>query len=207
MWFWQKRKKNQMINKRRQEMLQSLKTLGIESFICQDIPTRTLKEKISETYHRIKKTILSKKIDTIFCPAYEGGHQDHDISNFICSKFLGLCVIKEFPEYNFSNKKINCNTFIVPTKNQKIFQLSNQEKKFKEKCLRIYESEKSNLNYVKTENESYRPIFNYDYSIPPHEGVMFYRRYRLFSWHPRVDGDNPKKICEILKKSQIYKLK
>ena len=75
--------------------------LEIHDYSFQNIPTRTLKEFITDTFNKIKKIVDSKDIDTIFCPAYEGGHQDHDVSNFICSKFLNECKIFEFAEYNF----------------------------------------------------------------------------------------------------------
>ena len=39
---------------------------------------------------------------------------------------------------------------------------------------------------------------NYNYSKPPHCGVLFYRRYRLFSWHPRVDSTHPDEISSII---------
>ena len=55
-------------------------------------------DKISETYFKIKKTIISKQIDTIFYPTYEGGHQDHDVANFICSR-LKKMLTNKFPLY------------------------------------------------------------------------------------------------------------
>ncbi len=207
MWFWQKSKNKEMMERRKEEMNKSMEMLGITSYTCQDIPTRTLKMKISETFYKIKEFIYSKKIDTIFCPAYEGGHQDHDISNFICSKLSRLCIIKEFSEYNFFNRKINCNSFIKSSKGQKVLRLSNKEKTFKTACLKIYETERSNLDYIEVKNESYRPIAKYDYSRPPHDGVVFYRRYGFFSWHPKVSSETPKEISKIIINSEIFKLK
>ncbi len=204
LWFWQKKQYKRNYMTRRNEMYLSMKELGVTNFSYQDVPTRTLKEIISETHSKIKQIISLKKIDTIFCPAYEGGHQDHDVANYICSKFSDICDIYEFPEYNFYKMKINCNTFIDDDKNQNILELTDEEKKFKSNCLKVYRSEKKNLNYITIHKESFRPIKKYDYSKPPHAGVLFYRRYRFFSWHPRVDQDDPLLICKRITQSKIF---
>ena len=160
----------------------------------------TLKDKILRTYDKIRKIIISQKIDALFCPAYEGGHQDHHVANFICSRFVNICKVYEFAEYNYFNRKINVNSFIKNIKGQKILELSKEEILFKEKCLEIYKSERKNLSYIKVFKECYRPLINYDYSKPPHKGILFYRRYSFFSWHPRVDKDKPQDICNIFLK-------
>ena len=74
----------------------------------------------------------------------------------------------------------------------------------KKKLLKIYKSESQNLNYVSLEKESYRELFDYDYSSPPHEGTLFYKRFSFFSWHPKVDSDNPDLICKKICESKIF---
>ena len=204
LWLWEKKKYETKLALRKNEANESLMTLGIKDFCFQNIPTRTLKNKIEDTYTKIKNLISSKKIDILFCPAYEGGHQDHDVANFICSKFKKICKVYEYSEYNYFNKSINCNTFPTIIGNHTNIKLSENEIKFKEKCLKIYKSEKGNLSYIKILKESYRKIVDYNYLKPPHKGIVFYRRFRFFSWHPRVDGDRPEDVCERIKKSSIY---
>ena len=82
-----------------------MKSLGIKKFYIQNIYTRSLKDNIVKTYNKILKLKKKYKIDTIFCPAYEGGHQDHDVANFICSRLVNICKIYEFAEYNYYKKK------------------------------------------------------------------------------------------------------
>ena len=79
-----------MIDIRKKEMKLSVKKLGVKTVYFQNISTRTLKDKIFRTFVRIRKIIISKKIDALFCPAYEGGHQDHDVSNFTQSEAATL---------------------------------------------------------------------------------------------------------------------
>ena len=203
-WFWKKDQIEKMVKIRKKELKLSLKMLGLEDYFFQNIHTRTLKEKISETYNKIKKIIQLKKIDTIFCPAYEGGHQDHDVSNFICSRLRNSTGVYEYAEYNFSKGRINCNKFVKSTKNEITIKLSEKEKKEKIKFLKIYNSEKGNLNYLHLNEECYRKIYNYDYTKPPHHGKLFYRRFSFFSWHPRVDSDTPEIVIKKIVNSEIF---
>ena len=79
MWLWQRNNHQMIVDKRLKEMLKVLKELKIKKYYIQEIPTRHLKLNIIETFEKIKKIIKFNRIDTIFCPAYEGGHQDHDL--------------------------------------------------------------------------------------------------------------------------------
>jgi LmbE family N-acetylglucosaminyl deacetylase len=203
-WFWKKNKYQDFVKIRKDEMLHSLELLNIKEYYYQNIPTRTLRYKISESHKLICKIIKKNKIDTIFCPAYEGGHQDHDIANFICSRLKGLCNLYEFAEYNFFQRKINSNTFFDSNNNEETILLNHSQQKFKNKCLRIYESEKKNLDYINVDKESFRPMLNHNYSKPPHHGTLFYRRYSFFSWHPKVDSSSPLETTNIILRSNIY---
>ena len=204
MWFWDKRKYQEKKKLRNKEMKKSLQYLGVKKFFKQNIPTRKLKENIEKTFKKINLLIKNWKIDTVFCPAYEGGHQDHDVSNFICSRLRNNYKVFEYAEYNFSKGKINCNEFVKPTKNEVTIKLSEREKREKMELLKIYNSEKGNLDYVKLDKECYRKLYDYDYSKPPHPGRLFYRRFSLFSWHPRVDSDTPEKVLKKIINSEIF---
>lgn len=203
-WPWLRKNNKKDTSIRYQEMLKSLKYLNIKNFFYQDIHTRTLKFNIEQTYTNIENIINTQNIDTIFCPAYEGGHQDHDIANFLGSKFKNTCKVFEFPEYNFFGKKINSNKFFNSENNEIIIHLNQNQINFKKQCLLSYSSEKKNLNYLKIIQECFRPIRKYNYSKPPHKGILFYRRYSFFSWHPRVDSCTPYDVCAEMKNSKIF---
>ena len=203
-WFWNRKNYKKEVSIRYQEMLKSLANLGVNDFFLQDIPTRTLKSNIDKSYIYLKEIILNKNIDTLFCPAYEGGHQDHDVTNFIVSKLKSHCKVFEFPEYNFYGRTINSNTFFYKNGTEIVIDLDNNQKLFKTKSMNIYKSEKKNLKYINLKQECFRPLASYEYSSPPHDGVLFYRRYSLFSWHPRVDNNSPIDICNEIRNSKIF---
>ncbi len=207
MWFWRKSNYQLILNTRIKEMKKVIKYLGIKKYYLQNLPTRSLKSNIKKTFERIKKILILENIDTIFCPAYEGGHQDHDVCNFICSRFKYKYKIKEFAEYNFFKNKVNSNEFIQKSGKEKIFFLNQKEQKKKRELLKLYESEQKNLSYVSLEKESFRDIFDYNYSLPPHDGTLFYRRFSFFSWHPRVDSDKPEEVSSKIINSNIFNAK
>ena len=203
-WFWERKGYEKKILKRNKEMKSAIDQLNVKKFYLQNIPTRSLKCNIEKTYEKILKIGELHKIDTIFCPAYEGGHQDHDVANFICSRLKDYFDIYEFAEYSFFKKKINSNKFIKPEKKDIIIELTDEDKKIKRKMLNIYLSESNNLNYISLNQESYRKLINYDYLKPPHQGTLFYRRFSFFDWHPRVDSDSPELICKSISESKIF---
>ncbi len=198
MWPWNRNNYENFLNIRINEMKQSLNLFNVNEFLLQNIPTRQLKHFIKPTVETITKLVLKHKIDSIFTPAYEGGHQDHDVTNCIASRFRKELNVFEYSEYNNYQNKMNSNTFIKKTGYEVCYQLTEKEIEFKKKALKIYNSEKSNLDYISLKKECYRPIIEYDYNFPPHKGVLFYRRFSFFSWHPRVDSSHPSEICKIL---------
>tara|TARA_B100000989_G_C19502282_1_gene454835 strand:+ start:73 stop:831 length:759 start_codon:yes stop_codon:yes gene_type:complete len=187
-WFWEKKNYTFKLEKRIYELEQSMKLLGIRNYKVQQINSRTIKNNLFKTFYSVNKIIKKYKIKTIFTPAYEGGHQDHDLTNFIASKFKKNIRVYEYPEYNFFNRKILSNTFFKLNGNETIYFLNEKEKIFKKKLLNIYVSEQKNLSYLKVEKECLRPISHYNYLLPAHIGTLFYRRFAFFSWHPRVDS-------------------
>ncbi len=85
-----------------------------------------------------------------------------------------------------------------------VLELDKEQRLFKTKSMSVYKSEKKNLKYVNLKQECFRPLINYDYSSPPHNGILFYKRYSLFSWHPRVDENSPVEICDQIRNSEIF---
>ncbi|MDC3091081.1 PIG-L family deacetylase [Rickettsiales bacterium] len=198
MWFWEKNKYDIFLDKRLNEMRDSLNFFKIKDYFLQNIPTRHLKNYIKQTFIKIKSIIKNQTIDSIFVPAYEGGHQDHDVANFIASKFVKKINVFEYSEYHNYRDKIHSNSFINKIGNETLIELNKNEVAYKKKSLLIYKSERKNLNYIKTKREVYRPIIRYNYHYVPHTGTLFYKRFGIFSWHPRVDSTDPKEVCKII---------
>ena len=205
MWFFLRKKYKENVKIRFDEMKKAVNILGIKKYFLQDIPSRTLKENISSTLVKINSILKTLKIDTIMTPAFEGGHQDHDVANFIASKFIDKLDVYEFPEYNNFNKLSVSNTFIKNYGKETKIILNDQEILYKKKVLNIYKSESRNLGHIDCEKESYRKLINYNYYERPYNGTLFYERFKFFSWHPRVDATSPELVCKILKNHKNQK--
>src|SRR5262249_39376656 len=140
----------------------------------------------------------ARAADILWVPAYEGGHPDHDVANFIGSTLRGEMPVWEYSEYNFSGGRVRSNDFFQSNGRETELMLSDEERRFKRMLLASYVSERGNLSYLRTERETFRPLADYDYSRPPHEGTLFYRRFAWASFHPRVNHVRPEEVCRAI---------
>ena len=139
---------------RKNETLKAASLIGISKenviFLDYDDLGFIFEVNIDVETERIKKIIQEKKPDTIFVQAYEGGHIDHDATNFLvvqAVKKSGLNVnMYEFPEYNAFNwgKPIPDDENIIDDKKYPliILNLTENEQKLKKEALMQYVSQK-----------------------------------------------------------------
>ncbi|MGH9858494.1 MAG: PIG-L deacetylase family protein [Candidatus Acidiferrales bacterium] len=197
-WPWQRAGHARRVARRRDESRRAAEMLGIEFLSSAEVPTRQLKSHIAPTLATVRDQIRRSGADTIWTPAYEGGHQDHDVTNFIASRLRAEVNVWEFSEYNYFGDKVRSQEFFAPNGSEREFALTKDEQLLKRKALRLYASEKGNLNYVRTEREVFRPLAAYDYSRPPHTGELFYQRYQWAIFQTRVDYTQPEEVCRVL---------
>ena len=186
------------MQRRLEEARRAADTLGIEPLFLAETPTRELKAQIVPTLNAIRQHIQRLAADVLWTPAYEGGHQDHDVANFIASTLRGEVSVWEFSEYHFAGGKVHSQEFVSAKGAEQRLVLTPEERAAKQRALGIYESEKRNLSYVRTEQEVFRPLAGYSYSRPPHPGRLFYQRYQWVPYHPRVDYTKPEEVCRAL---------
>ncbi|HEX2714461.1 MAG TPA: PIG-L family deacetylase [Candidatus Acidoferrales bacterium] len=198
LWPWLRKEHGQRVARRRQEARRAAELLGIQQVFFEDIPTRQLKGFLGPMQARLAEVIRDLCFDTLWTPAYEGGHQDHDVANFLASTLRNLVDIWEFSEYNSHQGRICSNEFLAPTGTEREIVLDPAERKRKRQLLTVYESERRNLTHVRTEREVFRPLANYDYSRPPHSGKLFYQRFQWVPYHPRVDHTRPYEVCRAI---------
>ena len=165
---------------------------------------RAPSRRISTRPGRKSAAILAERtIDTIWVPAWEGGHQDHDVANFLASRVAGGRPVIEFAEYNRGGGTVLWNRFAAPNGGEVEVRLDAGEIAVKRRLLTIYASEKANLAAARVERESSRPLPAYDYTKPPHAGRLLRERFhwvgRLFR-HPRVDFEPSQNIYDALKR-------
>ncbi|CAA6606223.1 conserved hypothetical protein [Rhodospirillaceae bacterium LM-1] len=181
-WFWERNAYRGKVAKRMDEARQVADAGGFKIAGSLDIPSRRLIEHLDEARQAIERL----KAQQLWVPAYEGGHQDHDVANALAQTLRDRFEILEFAEYNFANKQVNSNQF--PDGAGNVLDLSPEDDVFKRALLGLYASERANLDYVSCRHEAMRPLPAHDYARPPHQGRLFRERFHWVPFrHPRID--------------------
>lgn len=162
------------------------------------IPSRELKRHLAESLRWLREEAESARADLLWVPAYEGGHPDHDVANFLASKLADEYEVWEFSEYHFAKGRVSGQTFVRPNGSEALLSLDGAERARKRRLLDVYASERRNLGYVGLEQECFRPLAAYDYGERPHPGKCFYERFHWVPFHPRIDYCRAEDVCEAL---------
>lgn len=195
LWPWRRSSYAAMIARRREEAGRAAAALGISVAGHLDCPARTLKSHLDEAMALIERTLNEREIDEIWAPAWEGGHQDHDVTNFLAARFAGKLRVREFAEYNLAGGRPRSQTFVQANGTEQVLMLAPEEARLKAELLSIYRSERANLRFVRLRQESTRPLARYDYRSAPHPGRLFCERFQWVPFrHPRVDFDRPEAV-------------
>lgn len=199
LWPWQRWRYERNVARRRTEAEEVARELHITSAGRNSRPARYLWRNLPHVMADVKDAISAHAIDQLWLPAYEGGNPDHDGLNAIGQKFKPSLKVLEFAEYNFHGKTAHSNHFPHPNGTEIIIKLDPNAQAAKLRALQLYASEKSNLNYIGTEQEAFRPLADYDYSKPPHEGTLWYERFQWVPFrHPRVDFTKPAEVSQAI---------
>jgi LmbE family N-acetylglucosaminyl deacetylase len=198
-WWGGRPRYDRRVARRWAEASEVARELGLTIIDHQSIPSRELKSHLATSIRWIRNHVSALRPDRIWVPAYEGGHQDHDVTNFIGAQLSEDCEVWEFAEYNFFAGKIQSQTFAHPNGTESILMLEDDETARKMELLLRYASERKNLGYIGVERESLRPLAAYDYRRRPHVGRCFYERFHWVPFHPRIDYGRPEEVCAALR--------
>jgi LmbE family N-acetylglucosaminyl deacetylase len=198
LWPWDRSSHPARVDRRRREAREVCAKTGAATVHFSDVAARELKDHLRAARNLILAQSAACGADMLWAPAYEGGHPDHDVANFIASTLRNELPVWEYGEYNFCGGLVRCNEFLAPRGQETELTLSEGERRLKELLLAMYVSERGNLGYLRTEREVFRPLADYDYSRPPHAGRLFYRRFAWASFHPRVNHVSPGEVSRAI---------
>ncbi|KIL97471.1 LmbE-like protein [Paramagnetospirillum magnetotacticum MS-1] len=200
LWPWQRSGRSRRVAVRTAEAVAAAKLLGAEAIGPLPIPTRRLKDEFAVARRAVLDALDRLGADALWVPAYEGGHQDHDVASFLARGLRHRVEVFEAPLYNFAAGRVNSQCFIGGVAGQ-VIALTPDEQVAKRLQLAVYGSESGNLDYVQSAREALRPQAEYDYSRPPHPGLTFYQRFQWVPFrHPRIDFTTPAEVCDALAK-------
>ena len=195
LWPWQRPHYEARVLRRRQEALEAAALLGLEPAGFQPWPARRLKSHLAEALALIEAAFAAHRIEALWVPAWEGGHQDHDVANFLAARLARYLPVTEFAEYHAARGTVSTQRFIAAKGGEHVIALTAAERTLKRKALALYRSERANLAHVRCEVESLRPLARYDYAAPPHLGRLFWTRFQWVPFrHPRIDFEPPSAV-------------
>ncbi len=163
-----------MVGVRRVEFLNSPRTRA-------QIIDQQLFQHLAEAVEGVLEVVDRVQPDALLTLAYEGGHPDHDSCNFITSVVARERSLPawEMPVYTLFHKgKREFQTFMPAPQAVVVIHPTQKEVVRKRRMLEAYVSQGNFLLNFDRVDESFRPMAQYDYSRPPHEGVLNYEAWQ-----------------------------
>lgn len=192
MWPWMRHRHPDRVGRRRREAGRVAELAGIHVAGFGEAASRALRQHFTETRATVLATVEELAADMLWVPAFEGGHQDHDVANAIAATLGGSVEIWEYAAYNLAGGRVRSNRFPEPSGEETMLVPTEAERTAKRDLLLAYASEAANLRHIRLERECFRPLASYDYGHPPHAGTLFFARFRWVPFrHPRVDFTDP----------------
>lgn len=204
-WPWQRRRHAARVARRQGEAAAAAERLGLVAAGAADWPSRRLKNHLAAAEALIGTALRQHRIDTLWTPAWEGAHQDHDVANFLAALYAARLPVWEYAAYSYAGHRVTAQRFATVMGGEEVLRLSAEEARWKAGLLALYRSERGNLRHIGTAVESRRPLPCHDYTRPPHAGRLFYQRFQWVPFaHPRIDFDRPATVCATLMASPLF---
>jgi LmbE family N-acetylglucosaminyl deacetylase len=184
------------VARRRAEAEAAARALGLSRIADDGLPSRRLRHALAAAHARLLAAVDECAADTLWVPAYEGAHADHDCANALAcaaAQARPALAVWEFAEYTNAGGRARANTFAdagtaagAAGGGEVTIDLEDEnEGRWKTEMLALYRSEAFNLRHVtggrEVFRERFRPLPAHDYARPPHPGRLFYERYH---WVP-----------------------
>jgi LmbE family N-acetylglucosaminyl deacetylase len=186
-YFWQAHgSRRQYEEIRRNESRASLAALGIADVNFGHDYERPADQELYRdlpiALDRAFELAAARSFRTVLAPAYEGGHPDHDAASFIAAQLASRFGLEqwELPYYHRTrSSKFRVQTFL-PHPGLGIefrLSLSDTERERKQAMWHTYRSQSKVLADFDPARELYRRAPRYDFTRPPHAGVLNFEEW------------------------------
>ncbi len=184
-YFWQRYGSREAYREvRRKEARQALAAVGVSQiyFLGDDQPIidQQLFRSLDRAAELLTRLIEKVRPDVLLTLSYEGGHPDHDSCNFlgyVMGRRLSLPVW-EMPLYHRSSDGVGVTQEFIAEENEVVLQPTPEEIERRKQMLNSYPSQGELLKHFPSTIERFRPLAKYDYSKPPHPGVLNYEAWQ-----------------------------
>jgi LmbE family N-acetylglucosaminyl deacetylase len=129
----------------------------------------------------LRELALLVRPEAILTLAYEGGHPDHDACNFVAQQLSRELHVPvwEAPLYQRAGARMVVQQFIRESGEEQRVDVSDEELARKRTMWAAYGSQREVLANFDARVEVVRPMVEYDYVQPPHEGLL---NYEAWGW-------------------------
>jgi len=167
---------------RRRESETALAVIGIErSRFCPGVADQELFHNLEHAQRWLEAVIEAVHPDALLATAFEGGHPDHDACSVlacIAGRHHALPVW-EYPLYHRSVDGAVVNQqFRAVNGSEVVIEPATAEWDKKLHMFSEYGSQREVLQHFLAETERFRPLADYDYTAPPHPGVLNYEAWQ-----------------------------
>lgn len=119
---------------------------------------------------------------TVLTHAYEGGHPDHDAAAFAVSAARRLAAsppdIAEFAGYHLRGGGMETGVFLPGGRAPAVeVRLSEAACERKRRMVACFATQREMLDHFAIGVERFRPAPEYDFTAPPHAGLLFYEQF------------------------------
>jgi LmbE family N-acetylglucosaminyl deacetylase len=178
---------------RRQECLEALAIANVPEDRVVDlaIPDRSASQNLARLSRRITTFLQESGADIVLTHPYEGGHPDHDATAFATHAALRLMKVNGFrppvlfemalhPDQDF---KARLPEFLSGCERETTtLLLDERAADLKQRMFDSLETQRESLEASPLGPERFCQHSNYDFSLPPETGKLFYEN---FDWAPR----------------------
>ena len=138
-------------------------------------------ERLPQAVEAVFQVVSRVCPEALLTLAYEGSHPDHDSCNFITSVIARECSLPawEMPVNSLFQKGESKFQTSIPAPHPFIsLRPTAAEIARKRQALEAYLSQGSFLVRFDSADENFRPLADYDYARPPHDGVLNYESWQ-----------------------------
>ena len=166
---------------RRREVLNALRLAGVPSSNCLEIGVGDQEAafELSRIAAELRAIVERVRPAIVLTHPYEGGHPDHDSTAFashIASQGTGAQVW-EFTSYHAGPNGMETGRFLPHDGPQFRYTLSEKQKQGKQDMFGCFPTQAHVLKDFAVDFENFRPAPKYDFSQPPHPGLLHYEQF------------------------------
>jgi LmbE family N-acetylglucosaminyl deacetylase len=148
--------------------------------LCLEFPDQQASFHIAELATTLARLFRELRPKVVYTHSYEGGHPDHDAAAAAVYAARRLCggsfSILEFASYHAGEAGLESERFLEHTVAVDPRPLSAEQRRHKQKIFECYASQRHVLQQFPLTQEPVRSAPEYDFSRPPHAGVLFYEQ-------------------------------